>query len=275
MSKKIGYFLTFITVFILVLSSNLQSQKSNNPVILMQGKIIDSQTGSPIGTGIQFVNSAGKKMQTKSNPGSGAYTQVLNPNEEYIVMFKEYILVDESKTFATPNVSEYHEMSKDFRVRKIESGMELFRFNAFHPNEAKVEGVGIKRMSEIKELLSYNPKVNILITINTGDCSFKPIKKSVPDETSKKKKKTKTLTITPDQQMDELANARIASIKDYMRQINIPERMATFELKNTKSAFANVPKKESKKKDKKTKIEAPAVSQSPNVVVTVGRILNL
>jgi|GEM_PF-1557055 len=278
MILKKSSLIIFLIAGLLSFESPAFSQSANNPVVLLQGKIIDSQSGNPVGTGIQFVNSEGKKLQTKSNPGSGAFTQVLRPNEDFIIMFKDYILVDDSKTFRTPNVSEYHEMNKDFHIKKIVTGMELFRFNAYDPNESHIEGTSIQKMKEVKEMLAYNPKVNIIITINMGDSYFRPLKKNVPDESSKKKKKkNKTITITSEQQLSELTNQRIAELKDYMRSNNIPEKLATFEIIKTGKAAppTSVKEKPSKKKYKKVKPEVNEASKTQNVIVTVGKIMNL
>lgn len=268
--------LSLLFAFILI-SNQMDAQNGNNPVVLLQGKIIDSQTGQPVGTGIQFVNSAGTKIQTRSNPNNGAYQQVLAPNEDYIVMFKDYIITNESKSFKTPNVSEYHEENYDFRIMKITTGMELFRFNGFEANGSQFTSSGERRMKELKEMLSYNSKVNVILTINMSDCNFKPIKKSIPDETAgtKKKKKNKTITITPEQQFSDAFNARINSVKETMRKNSISERLITFESSNAKISASAPKQKDSKKKDKKAKTTDTESPKTANVVITVGKIMNL
>lgn len=271
--NKLAIFLFIIISF----SFCAYSQQSQKNVILLQGKIVDIQSGEGIGTGIQFVDKNGKKIQLRSLGGSGNFQQVLNPNETYTVMFKDYLWAESIKSYTTPNVNEYLEVAKEFKVKKIYTGMELSRFNAFSSNESKLHTGNLSYMYELRDFLSYNPKVNVVITISTSDSYFKSYKKNVPIEGSSKKKKTKSVTVTAEEQLKELANTRIIAFKEFMRTNNIPERLASFETVIKAGSPAQTKTKDSSKKDKKSKQSASVTkdSSAPNVVITVGKILNL
>lgn len=268
-------FVLILILFSVFSTPSLFSQAANKAVVLVQGRVLDYQTKEGVSTGVEFVDKNGKKIQTRSSAGTGAFQQVLNPNENYIVMFKDYLLMNESKRYLTPAVTEYHETQKDFHVRKIVTGMDLFHFQAFNPNESTITDETVGFMNELKEMLMFNPKVNVIIRISTGDSYFKPFKKKITEQTSKKKSKSKSITVTSEEQLKELAVNRIATIKEYMRKNSFPERLATFESEIKSSPAPTAKTKTSKKKSAKKELAVSRQAKSDNVLVTVGRILNL
>ena len=278
-------FLNILIIYFLIPHYSF-SQKGNETVILLQGKVTDAQTGQPVSTLIQFVSSKGKKMQTKTNSNDGGYQQVMPPNDTYTVLAKGYSVVGGSNILPLPNPADYMEMTKNFTVRKLTVGTELARFNAFAANSSEIRDFQSPQLNEIKDLLSFNSNINIYVTVHTHDSYFKPDKKQIKDETpvtkskskSKPKAKTKTITITTEEQLTRLANQRIEALKLYFRNLKLPEKAATYTADTHPAAATEKIKAAPKKiKGKKSKdVDTPAVQSAPaNVVITIGKIMNM
>jgi hypothetical protein len=266
---KINIF--FIFTFFMILGS-LNAQK-NNGLVLVQGKVTDNETGKPLGITIVFTNMGGKKIQVKSNSTDGTYQQVLQSGEAYAIQFKDYVLVEDVNLLELQKSEKYMELTRNFKVRKIAVGMNLCNCNAFSSNRSDIALKNINCFNEAKDFLTDNPKVNLLVTVHTHDSHFKASKKKVPFTDKKGKIKNKTVTVTPGELLDELADSRIRALKDFFKTLNISERRIIFE-KDTKSALTSEKtlKTKSGKKEKVKKIESDNL---PNVYIRIGKIADL
>lgn len=241
-------------------------------LVLIQGKVIDAENQNPVGLTIVFFNPNGKQVQAKSNSNDGSYQQVLQAGEKYNIVFKDYILIGEVPEIELPKSGKYNEIEKNFRVKKIATGLEICSFNPFKANQSDFANPSLSCLYELKTFLENNPKVSVIITIYINDSNPKPIEKKVSYLDSKNKTKTKKVIISTGEQLQELAENRVNTIKSYLKSLNIIERKVTFEI-DSKTAAIPV-KKTKSKKDKKSK-EKIEVFSEPTVVVKVGKILNL
>lgn len=258
-----------------IISGTANAQNGNATVILLQGKVTD-QNGQIVSTTISFRDINGKKMSTKTNSKDGSFQQIMTPGMTYSVLFKDYMVLGEEYMFTLPMVKEYTEMSQNFKVKKIETGLELMRFKAFNPNQSELTGTYKQYFEDLKDFLNNNIKASVILTIHTHDSQFKETTKNVQVADKKGKMKTKKEKITVSQQLEQLANSRIEAIKSHFKSIGLPEKKITFEKDlASDNAKAEKPKKDSKKKGKEKPAEAPKSANIFNVNVKVGKIANL
>lgn len=263
-------------LFFLVISLFTYNAKSydGKDLVLIQGKVSDFETNKPIGVTIIFYSQSGKQIQAKSNSTDGSYQQVLQAGEKYNIVFKDYILMNESPELELSKSGKYNEIEKNFRVKKIETGIEICSFNPFRANQSDLIGHSLGCLYELKSLLENNPKVNAVITIHTHDSNPKTYDKKVTYQDSKNKTKTKKVKVSIEEQLQELAEKRINALKNVMKSLNIAERKVTFEVDTKPASPAEKEVKVKKSSKSKTKTETTTFS-SPTVFVKVGKVLNL
>lgn len=237
-------------------------------LVLIHGKVTESETGKPLGATIIFFSQNGKQIQAKSNSSDGSYQQVLQAGEKYKIVFKDYVLVGENFELELDKKGKYTEIEKNFSVKKIEYGLPICSFNPFKPNHPDLITNDFICLNELKNFLENNPKVNVIITVHTHDSNPKPYNKKISYKDAKNKTKTKNVKVTTAEQLQELAEERINSIKNLLNAMKISERKVTFEV----DIKPDISKTTATRK--KTKSQN-VISSNPTVYIKVGKVLNL
>jgi hypothetical protein len=254
---------------VLILSFIFQSIAfDGKDLVLIHGQVKDSETNKPLGVTIVFFSQSGKQIQAKSNSSDGSYQQVLQAGEKYYIVFRDYVLMGDNPELELDKKGKYTEIEKNFSVRKIETGLPVCSFNPFKPNLPDLIANDFLCLNELKTFLENNPKVNVIITIHTHDSNPKPYDKKVTYLDSKNKTKTKKVKVSTAEQLQELADKRINSIKKLLNSMNISERKVTFEV-DTRPDLSKSPKDKKKSKSKNV------ISSLPTVYIKVGKVLNL
>jgi len=275
MSKVLLFILS--VCFFLNISGTAQAQNGSNTVILLQGKITD-QSGQTVSTTISFRDANGKKTSAKTNSKDGTFQQIMTPGMTYTVLFRDYMVLGEEYMFTLPMVKEYSEMTQNFKVKKIETGLDLMKFKAFNANQSELSGAYKPFFDDLKDFLNNNIKASVIITVHSHDSQFKETTKTVQVADKKGKMKTKKEKVTVPQQLEQLVNSRIEAIKSYLKSISLPEKKITFEkdlLSDNVKVEKNKSKKDSNKKGKDKPVETPKSGNSINVYIKVGKIANL
>lgn len=243
--------------------------------VVIIGKIIEEGTNRPIGLEFQLTTKSGKKIKCRSNSKDGAYQQVLEPGETYYVGFNEYILSYGHSAITTPDSKTYVEINHDFVVKKVVAGLELFNVKLFAPNQSELFNGNTHILEELKAFMDLNIKAEIIITISSNDSWFEQITKKEKVKDKKGKTKTITTTISSEEQINQLLDERIASLKKYFENSKIYEKRITYE----KDLVVHKPpkaKKTTKSKDKKKQESTSFVAPNlPNTKIIVCRIKNL
>lgn len=266
--------IVFLLILVISLFTNNAKSFDGKDLVLIQGKVTDFETNKPIGVTIIFYSQSGKQIQAKSNSTDGSYQQVLKAGEKYNIVFKDYILMNESPELELSRSGKYDELEKNFRVKKIETGLEICSFNPFRANQSDLIGSSFGCLNELKSFLENNPKVNAIITIHTHDCNPKPYDKKVTYQDSKNKTKTKKVKVSTEEQLQELAENRLNALKNALKSLNIAERKITFEVDTKPASPAEKEVKGKKSSKPKAKTESTTFS-GPTVFVKVGKVLNL
>ncbi|MBI5325874.1 MAG: hypothetical protein HZB41_11490 [Ignavibacteriae bacterium] len=230
-------------------------------VVLLQGKIIDKQTGQPVGTSFRFTSESGKKNQSQSGATDGAFQVVLNSGENYYLALKEYLVIEPSAYFQIPSNPNYSEITQIIYVKRVTPGSEIFAFKAFEPNSKTLIDNAHQTLIEIKNFMGMNPNINLKLTISSGDSWFKGTTKKVEFVYKKGKTKTKTVKVSPQEMLTEFSKTRYEEILNHFAELSIPTGHTIFEEDKSFSG--------AKKKGK------PAAVETPNVRISVYKIRDI
>jgi hypothetical protein len=254
----------FIILGLIIIFFNNNNAFSQKSVVLIQGNV-KNEEGNPVGTTMMFSSSLDKHIQCKSNLNDGSYQQVINSGEQYSVVFKEYLLVKPKEYLSTFSINKYTELTRNFVVREMKEGQELYRLNPFEPNSAKINNASASPLLELSHFLFLNPKVNVQIEVSASDSKLKSSKKKVEVQSKKGQKSLKTFPSSSKSQLQDLINARTNALKVYLQSIRIHVKHMSF--------TQNLKPSQIQKKFKKGKSENPD-PPVPTVVVRIERILN-
>lgn len=260
MNKLIMKFSIVILFFTILFIKNIDASPIGS-VVLMQGKIIDKQSGQPVGTSFRFTNESGKKNQSQSGATDGSYQVVLNSGENYYLALKEYVVVESSAYFQIPENASYKEVTQNIYVRKVTTGIELFNFKAFEPNSKTLVENTHQILIEIKNFMAMNPNINLKLTISSKDSWFKGTTKKVEYTDKKGKTKIKTVKVSPQEMLTEFSKSRYDEILNHFAELNIPTGHTIFEEDKSSSV--------QKKKGK------PLLAEIPNVKISVFKIRDI
>lgn len=235
-------------------------QNGNANVVLIKGKVFDFSTNKPIGTNLILKDPEGAVINIKSNSLDGEYQQVLKPGKKYSVVFEGFKIKSFAPYIETPNSREYIEIIKDFPVEPYQVNDEVFKAILFKTNDSSISEEGILQLKELKEYLKLQKNMNVDVIVNIKDSHFKA-KKITTKVQSGKKTINKTITISPNQQAEELAEARLNELKNIFKEIGIRSSGVNFTLDKSMTTPKANPKSKSSKQH---------IIQENNVIVTVS-----
>ncbi len=267
-----------IYLFTLLIFSSTAIKAQNGIVVLLQGKITQEGTNTPVGIEFDLISTDGKKLQVKSNSSEGDYQQIIKPGLTYHVIPKGYLLTQQGLSFEIPNYTKYTEVTKNFSVKKIERGLVLNDLTIFDKNKADLTGSDVSQLHDLKDFLLTNIKVSVDIMVNTHDSYFKTTKKKEAYKDKKGRTKYKRVKVSTIEQLKELAFQRIENLRNYLLSLNInAKRFNLTDDVNEAVSKSNESKYKPKKKKKK---RGKSVTEEPipdikNTKIIVGKIMNL
>jgi hypothetical protein len=259
--KTIAYILLLLILELNIINPVSITAKPYAAVIIFQGKFIDKESGEPVGATFRFFNSLGKKNQSQSSVSDGSYQVVLNTGDNYYLTIRDYLVVDPPANFELPQSSTYEEIKRNFYVRKITPGMELFKLKIFEPNSKDVIINSSDKLNELKYFMDMNPHINLKITVSSNDSYFKSNKRKVQYTDNRGRIRTKTIRISEGDLLSEFSKARFDELLKKFDELRIPSGHTQFE--EDKSS-ANISRK-SKSKE---------IAEMPNVTISVYKILD-
>ncbi|MEY3237323.1 MAG: hypothetical protein RI883_1424 [Bacteroidota bacterium] len=143
-----------------------------NPVALIRGRVIDAETGLPLGSKIDYENLTKNKNEgsAKSDGRNGEYSIILPTGSNYgfLGIAEGYFSVSENLDLST--LVEYKEINRDIKLFPIKKGQTIRLNNIFFEtgkyvlrNESKSE------LTRLLKLLKENPTMKIEIQGHTDD----------------------------------------------------------------------------------------------------------
>ncbi len=264
--KNLTKFL-LLSIF-LFLPSAANSFFQNGTVALIKGTLIEESTNNPIGTTIQFTDSQGKTVDTRSNSQSGAFQQVLKADESYRIAAKGYIISEGQKHFGTPDSDEYVEFDMNFTAKKIAEGLQIAHFQAFKPNDSTLTEEAKEKFKDLKSLLRFNIGVTVNIEISSYDSHLK--KKTVKEYYTKNgRKRYRWKKLSTEDRLQELLDAREKAVKEYFDEIKIFLKNVDF---SRDLQIVSETKKREKRKKKSGRGYEYYIPDFPNVKITVSKV---
>lgn len=195
----------------------------NGHIVLVQGKILEEGTNKPVSTIIAFVNQSGKMTQCKSNSNDGSYQQVLHSGNFYTIFLKNYFIKNGSNTLDIPSNSKYKEVTTKFSVNSFKSGakIQLAAFKAYEPNKAELLPTISSDLTPLKYFLNLNPGIKLQVKISSYDSWFKSTRKKIQKTNRRGKKYFKRVRYSTKQQLSDLLDNRLKTIKNYFKKKHI------------------------------------------------------
>lgn len=197
----------------------LRDEEKPDPVVLVQGRVIDKKTGKPIGTQIVYENSSTGKIEgyADSNPATGEYKIILPYGIKYEVSAKKDNYFAVSESFNLQNISEYKELNKDLFMIPLEKDEAILLENVlFYATKAILIPESYGELNRLVKLMKDNPVMVIELQGHT---------ESTPGY---------------EKQLQELSERRVKAVKAYLVNKGIDEtRIQTRAFGGTKPVANN------------------------------------
>ncbi len=259
--KKTAFYFRKLIFFISVVILFSFQAKLFGAVVLFQGKLLDKDTGEPIGTTFRFFNSAGKKNQSQSSVSDGSYQVVLNSGDSYYFAVRNYIVVEPPASFELPESQIYAEIRRNYYLRKITLDMNLFTLKIFEANSKDILQNSSDKLKELKFFMDMNPHINLKITISSKDSYFKSSRKKVQYTDKRGRTRTKTIRVSESELLSVFSKERYDELLKKFDELKIPKGHTIFEEDRLQTKYSR------KSKSKST-------DDQPNVTISVYKILD-
>ncbi|MBT6440596.1 MAG: OmpA family protein [Flavobacteriales bacterium] len=177
-SKKLGYYSTnsgshnlfSINFEKIVLTNEAEPMESSDGLILLQGRILDMETGQPLEARIELYNShtSEKIAEFFSNSSTGEYLISLPGGVTYAININKERYLFHSEHFTIKETSGFEKITKDYRLSEVKKGAKIVLNNVFFESskssltdESKVE------LDHIVVVLNQYPGVKVEISGHT------------------------------------------------------------------------------------------------------------
>lgn len=199
-------------IFLLLFFTTYQTFSVMNTVVLLKGNLISDGNDTKIGSDIEFIDSYGKSVKTKSNSLDGLFDVVLKPGENYKIFVKGYKVLS-SNMINVPHYDKYAEISQTINVKKLVNDMVVEEMILFKPNSTQVDNSEITKLINLKEFARKHNIFRLKVIVSTKDSYFQD--SIIYDKPSKNKKyKAKILqTIKAEDLAKQLLNDRVQELK--------------------------------------------------------------
>ncbi|KXK57538.1 MAG: OmpA family protein [Chlorobi bacterium] len=142
------------------------------PVVLVKGKVLNSQTKEPIGARIRYERLADGKVEgyADSDPATGAYAIVLPAEAAYGFRAEAGGFIATSDNLDARTVTEYRELTRDLLLAPIQVGQTIRLNNIFFDfGSDTLRPESFPELQRIATLLRDNPRMVIQIAGHTDN----------------------------------------------------------------------------------------------------------
>jgi len=184
------------------LAASVSASAQLSVVVLLRGTVVDSTTGTPVGTEFELRDLSGKRLQMgRSDSRTGNFELVLQPGQSYVLTFRGYNVLRRSDTVRIPAVREYTELPMRFSVRVLRKGMELLRLHAFDPGSTTLRPQARQQLEELVQLLNRNRSLRVSVHVAMLDTRFMdepvPRKGTSPKSSARKRSRAAPAPTAP------------------------------------------------------------------------------
>ena len=150
----------------------LPAELRPNPIVLVNGKVINKKTNKPIGTEIIYEKlSTGEIMgSARSNPETGEYKIALPAKERYSFRAEAEDFISVNENLNLMNLNKYSEINRDLYLVPIEEG-QIVRINNvfFNTAESNLLPDSYPELKRLVKILKNNPNMSIKLLGHTDN----------------------------------------------------------------------------------------------------------
>ncbi len=143
-----------------------------NPTVIVYGKVLNSKTKQPIGTGINYSDLISNKELgvAQSSPSDGSYKIALAAGKRYSFMANKTGFIAVEENIDLTNITAAGEVQRDLLLTPIEVGANVRMNNIFFtPREATLLPESYAELDRLAEFLQNNPSIRIEISGHTDN----------------------------------------------------------------------------------------------------------
>lgn len=145
---------------------------------LLKGTVTNSTNGEPMSIELEFKTDGAPKVKVQAMQGK--FEQALSTNTKYFVTFvSKDVLREEIEIKVQDHKDAYNEQIMNFKVKKIEKGLVIKKFNLFDNGTATMSSEGKKSIDDIKTLIRFNRTIEVELLL--GDEMFAERAKALKD----------------------------------------------------------------------------------------------
>jgi outer membrane protein OmpA-like peptidoglycan-associated protein/Tol biopolymer transport system component len=150
----------------------------SNKLTLLKGTIIDDVSSNPLKATIELTDNVKNDViaSFESNSATGKYLVSLPSGVNYGIAVKADGYLFHSENFDIPAATGYNEISKDFRMKKIEVGNKIVLNNIFFDfDKSTIRSESTAELDRLTKMLSDMPSLKIEIsghTDNIGNAAY-------------------------------------------------------------------------------------------------------
>ncbi|MDA3842799.1 MAG: hypothetical protein PF588_00330 [Candidatus Kapabacteria bacterium] len=256
-------------LFILLLAASTVDA-SKGAVVLLKGKLTDSDNGSAVVAPIFFVPNEGRQVKSKSNSINGEFQQVMPSGFTYTIYVKGYQIVDATPIYDIPKHTEYKEYTRDLKLKKFSEGQKFIEVKIFEPNESIITASGAEHLRTLKSFLTINKQLKIVVTVSSYDSWLKNKTVKVKKKNSRGKTYTKKVRLKTKARLQNLLTSRISALQAFFKENRI---FVKNDIYREDLKIVSEKKKRKRRKNPKTKRKEWYLPEMPNVCIRIGKIL--
>jgi len=284
---------------------NTSTVFAQQAVTRMEGHVFDEVTGKPIGCKLYVYDPSGKRSQpTNVSSTDGTYLALMNQAGEFKLAIAGYNVLRKEFAVTIPASTKFTEIKRDFKVRALKEGEQLFSVRGFDLNTASLTAEARKELAEMGDKLRANQEFNVVFSVAPDADQLGPEKAKLDAEyqkaheawvkATKKAKKGAALPLEPmppaaladpnDKMMDDrivavkaaLGDVKNADLRLSFKKLQLPSSITSVAPMATAPAVAG--KKGSKAKPSKAVAKtavAPVASMHATLTVNTGNVKKL
>lgn len=158
------------------------------PVLLISGKVFNSETSDPIGADVfyEYLPGGAEAGIARSNPADGSYKITLPAGSKYGFRAQSEGFLSVNDFIDADTINAYREIHRDLYLTPVKKGGKITLHNVFFDyNESELRSESYPELKRIAEFLKKNPKMKIRIGGHTDDVGSKYFNKKLSAERAK------------------------------------------------------------------------------------------
>ncbi|MEH0155385.1 OmpA family protein [Limibacter armeniacum] len=150
--------------------ATLPKGKQPQPVVILEGRVIDGDTGSPVEAEVFYEKLGEEKSKGigRSSASDGTYKIILPIGEKYAIWANSKGYISQNEMFDLTDVTNYKEVEKDLRLTLLDAGRKLTLKNVFFgQSEHNLLSESFPELNRLVKLFEEYPTVEVVLEGHT------------------------------------------------------------------------------------------------------------